>query len=122
MGRLLRNWQLGEHDMYHASGLAFDGESVWAPTSEYRPDSNAIMYRIDPSTGEAAEVFRDPDRLGGVSRDPGSGRMFGVALGRPTHPGPDRRRRAGPRGRGAGLGIRVVDREWTVYGVSPHRL
>lgn len=80
-GRLLRNWELGEYDVYHPSGLTFDGESVWVPTAEYRPESNAIMYRIDPATGEVTEEFRYPDHLGGVSRDPSSGRLFGITWG-----------------------------------------
>ncbi|MEU6375923.1 DUF6454 family protein [Streptomyces sp. NPDC046909] len=80
-GRMLREWTLGEDTIYHPSGLTFDGEHVWVPTAEYRPDSRSIMYRIDPVTGDVTEDFRYPDHLGGVSRDPGTGQLYGITWG-----------------------------------------
>ncbi|GGO35431.1 hypothetical protein GCM10012286_06090 [Streptomyces lasiicapitis] len=70
-GWLVRQWDLGENTAYHAGGLTFDGEHVWVPLAEYRPDSRSIMYRLDPSTGEAEEQFRYADHVAGIARDAG---------------------------------------------------
>ena len=47
-GNLLKDVTLGEGTIYHPGGIDFDGESVWVPVAEYRPNSEAIVYRIDP--------------------------------------------------------------------------
>lgn len=80
-GRLLRTWQLGEDTVYHPSGLTYDGEHVWVPTAEYRPNSRSIMYRVDPASGDVTEMFRYDDHLGGVSRYPDTGRLYGITWG-----------------------------------------
>ena len=49
-GRLLQDVVLGEGDAYHPGGIDFDGRSVWVPVAEYRPNSAAIVYRLDPAT------------------------------------------------------------------------
>ena len=95
-GRLLRQATLGEDTVYHPGGIAFDGQFVWVPTSEYRPDSRAIIYRLDPETFEITEAFRFPDHLGAIAHDRltgllhvatwGSGRFLALdANGRVLH-------------------------------------
>lgn len=72
-GQLVRHWKVGEGTIYHPGGLTYDGESLWIPVAEYRPNSHSIMYRIDPITGKVTEAFRYDDHLGGVARDPDTG-------------------------------------------------
>jgi len=83
-GKLLRDVVLGEGDIYHPGGIDFDGESVWVPVAEYRPNSAAIIYRLDPNTYEVSEQFRVADHIGGVVRDQVSGQLHGVSWGSRT--------------------------------------
>jgi hypothetical protein len=69
-GGLLREITLGEGAIYHPGGIDYDGKSVWVPVAEYRPDSSAIMYVVDPESLQAREVFRFKDHLGAVSHFP----------------------------------------------------
>lgn len=83
-GALLADVTLGEGDVYHPGGIDFDGESVWIPVAEYRPDSRSIVYRMDPATLEVTEEFRVDDHVGGIVRDPGTGDLHGVSWGSRT--------------------------------------
>lgn len=80
-GRLLREIVLGEGTVYHPGGIDFDGRYLWVPVAEYRPDSRSIVYRVDPKSLDAEEVFRVSDHIGGVVRDPDTGRLHGVSWG-----------------------------------------
>lgn len=80
-GELLDQVQLGDGDAYHPGGIDFDGTSIWVPVAEYRPDSAAIVYRVDPATMTSEEVFRFPDHIGGVTLDRASNRLHGVSWG-----------------------------------------
>lgn len=80
-GRLLRQITLGEGTMYHPGGIDFDGRSLWVPVAEYRPNSRSIVYRVDPRSLRATEAFRFNDHVGGVVRDPRTGRVHGVSWG-----------------------------------------
>lgn len=80
-GELLDDIAIGEGDVYHPGGIDFDGTDVWVPVAEYRPDSAAIVYRLDPETLTVTEEFRYPDHVGGVVRDPDSELLFGVTWG-----------------------------------------
>jgi hypothetical protein len=103
-GRLLRSIRLGEGAVYHPGGLDFDGTHIWVPVAEYRPDSRSIVYRVDPATMAATEVFRFADHLGAVVHDTerrmlhavswGSRRIYGWRLdqsGKVLDPGTPRR-------------------------------
>src|SRR5580765_983652 len=57
-GNLLADLRLGEGAIYHPGGIDYDGHDIWVPVAEYRPDSRSIIYRVDPSTMKATEVFR----------------------------------------------------------------
>lgn len=57
---------LGEGAAYHPGGIDFDGKHIWVSVAEYRPDSTSIIYRVDPDTMDAEEVFRFNDHLGGI--------------------------------------------------------
>ena len=38
--------------VYHPGGLTADGETIYVPVSEYRPDSSAHIYKVDVETFE----------------------------------------------------------------------
>jgi uncharacterized protein DUF6454 len=80
-GALLGDLVLGEGDAYHPGGLDYDGQSIWVPVAEYRPDSHTIVYRVDPKTMTATEAFRVADHIGALARDGQSGRLHGVSWG-----------------------------------------
>lgn len=71
-GKLLRDIVVGEGTMYHPGGIDYDGENVWVPVAEYRPDSRSVVYTIDPETFQVTERFRYADHVGGscVTRRP----------------------------------------------------
>lgn len=80
-GELQETIELGEGDMYHPGGIDFDGEYVWVPVAEYRPDSESVVYRIHAETLEVTEVFRFPDHLGGIVHDVETGKLHAVSWG-----------------------------------------
>jgi len=80
-GRLLRTLTAGEGDIYHPGGIDHDGTHIWMPVAEYRPNSRSIIYRVDPATMRAEEVFRVPDHIGGLVMDRASSTLHGVSWG-----------------------------------------
>ena len=80
-GRLLAQIELGGGAIYHPGGIDFDGTHLWVPVAEYRPDSRAIVYRVDPASMQAVEVFRFDDHLGGLVHNPDDGTLHGVSWG-----------------------------------------
>jgi hypothetical protein len=80
-GRLIKDVVLGEGTMYHPGGIDYDGHDLWVPVAEYRPDSKAIVYRLDPRTLKVSEAFRYADHVGGVVRDTSTGQVHGVSWG-----------------------------------------
>jgi Family of unknown function (DUF6454) len=83
-GRLLADVRLGEGNAYHPGGIDFDGRWLWVPVAEYRPNSAAIVYRVDPATLDVTEAFRVRDHVGGVVRDRVTGHLHGVSWGSRT--------------------------------------
>jgi hypothetical protein len=90
-GNLVEDIILGEGSIYHPGGIDFDGEAIFVPVAEYRPNSASIIYKVDPQTMKPQEVFRYKDHLGGVIHDPeketlnavswGSRRFYAFTLG-----------------------------------------
>jgi Family of unknown function (DUF6454) len=80
-GALLADLVLGEGDAYHPGGIDYDGRYIWAPVAEYRPDSHAVIYRIDPRTMTATIVARASDHIGAVVHDRQTGMLHGVSWG-----------------------------------------
>jgi hypothetical protein len=70
-GKLLADIILaeGEGDVYHPGGIDFDGKYIYVPVAEYRPNSAAILYKVDTLTDKPTEVLRYRDHLGGVVVD-----------------------------------------------------
>jgi len=80
-GQLLKDIRVGEGTVYHPGGIDFDGTDVWVPVAEYRPNSDAIVYRLDPRTLAVREEFRVHDHIGGIVRDRYDGSLHGVSWG-----------------------------------------
>ena len=49
--------------------------------AEYRPNSRSIVYRVDPETMKATEVFRFADHIGAVVRNTDDNTLHGVSWG-----------------------------------------
>ncbi|MDN4595418.1 DUF6454 family protein [Polycladomyces subterraneus] len=80
-GKLVKDIQLGEGIIYHPGGIAYDGKYIWVPVAEYRPNSHSIIYKVDPKTMKAEEVFRVNDHIGGLVHDVRNGKLIGVSWG-----------------------------------------
>lgn len=80
-GRLLADLTLGEGAIYHPGGIDYDGTNIWVPTAEYRPDSRSIVYRVDPASMKATEVFRFADHLGAIVHDSSEKTLHAVSWG-----------------------------------------
>ena len=80
-GNLLADIAIGEGTIYHPSGIDFDGRQIFIAAAEYRPDSQAIIYRFDPATAELQEVFRWQDHIGGILRNPDTNTLHGISWG-----------------------------------------
>lgn len=83
-GTLLYDIELGEGDMYHPGGIAFDGKSIWVSVAEYRPNSESIIYKIDPKTMKPQETFRVNDHIGGILHESKKGKLKAVSWGSRT--------------------------------------
>jgi Family of unknown function (DUF6454) len=80
-GNLIAEITLGEGTIYHPGGIDYDGKYIWVPVAEYRPNSRSIVYRVDPETMKAEEMFRFADHVGGVVHDTDSKSLHGVSWG-----------------------------------------
>jgi hypothetical protein len=80
-GNLTGDLTLGEGSIYHPGGIDYDGRSIWVPVAEYRPNSYSIIYRVDPHTMTATEVFRFKDHIGGIVHNTDDNTLHGVSWG-----------------------------------------
>ena len=80
-GTLLADLRLGEGTVYHPGGLDYDGQSIWVPVAEYRPNSRSIVYRVDPRTMTATEVLRVADHIGALVHNTDDHTLHGVSWG-----------------------------------------
>ena len=81
-GTLVEDVVLGEGDMYHPGGLDVDQDgNIWLPVAEYRPDSHAIIYKVNGQTLEPRKMFTVDDHIGGVVRDQETGHLVGQSWG-----------------------------------------
>ena len=75
-----RRLQLGAGLVYHPGGLATDGDYIYVPVSEYRADSQCLIFRIDCETLEVTgEPIAFPDHIGALSIDVNRRRIFGMS-------------------------------------------
>ncbi len=80
-GNLLADLHIGENTMYHPGGMDYDGRHIWVPVAEYRPNSRAIVYRVNPQTMVAGEALRVADHIGAVVYDTDAATLHGVSWG-----------------------------------------
>jgi hypothetical protein len=80
-GNLLADRILGEGASYHPGGIDYDGTNIWVPVAEYRPNSSSIIYRVDPVTMKATEVFRFADHIGAIVHNTDDRTLHGVSWG-----------------------------------------
>jgi hypothetical protein len=80
-GNLQKDLTLGEGDMYHPGGIDFDGTNVWVPVAQYRPNSSAIIYRVDATSLAVHKQFEVNDHIGGIALDKQTGHLIGNTWG-----------------------------------------
>ncbi|WOH19490.1 DUF6454 family protein [Paenarthrobacter sp. GOM3] len=80
-GNLQKDIILGEGDMYHPGGIDFDGTNVWVPVAQYRPNSSAIIYKVDATTLAVHKQFEVKDHFGGIVLDKQTGHLVGNTWG-----------------------------------------
>jgi hypothetical protein len=80
-GGLVNDVIVGDGALFHPGGIDYDGADIWVPVAEYRPDSRSIVYRVDPNTMRAAEVFRFDDHIGAIVHDIDDRALVGVSWG-----------------------------------------
>ena len=80
-GNRLADIRLGENEIYHPGGIDYDGENIWVPVGEYRPDSRSIVYRVNPVTMKATDVFRFAEHIGAIVHNTDDQTLHGVSWG-----------------------------------------
>ena len=80
-GKLLTKITLGEGLIYHPGGIDYDGQFIWVPVAEYRPNSRSIIYKVEPKTMKALEVMRFEDHIGGIVHNTEAHTLNGVSWG-----------------------------------------
>ncbi len=80
-GHLLADLRLGDGALYHPGGIDYDGKNIWVPVAEYRPDSQSIVYRVDPGAMKASEVFRVADHIGAIVHNTDDDTLHGISWG-----------------------------------------
>ena len=80
-GELRDTVTLGDGPIYHPGGIDYDGEFIWVPVAEYRPNSRSIIYRVRPESLNIDEVFRFDDHIGGLAYNRGHHTLHGVSWG-----------------------------------------
>ena len=80
-GKLIAGVTLGEGTIYHPGGIDFDGQHIWVAVAEYRPNSQSIIYKVDPETLKATEVLRFKDHIGGIVHNTDDKSLHGVSWG-----------------------------------------
>jgi hypothetical protein len=80
-GNRLADLELGEGAIYHPGGIDFDGTDIWVAVAEYRPNSRSIVYRVNPATMKAIEVFRFGDHLGAIVHNTDDRTLHAVSWG-----------------------------------------
>ena len=76
-GHLQKDITFVDGDMYHPGGIDFDGTNIWVPVAQYRPNSSAIIYRVNARTLQVTKAFEVKDHIGGIVRDRTTGHLVG---------------------------------------------
>jgi hypothetical protein len=78
-GHLLGQLDLGQGSNFHSGGLDFDGKYLWIPVATYKPNSQSLVYRVDPATMKAEVAFQFADHLGAIARNPDDNTLNAVS-------------------------------------------
>jgi hypothetical protein len=79
-GRLIDRTSVGDEVQHHPGGMDFDGEALWIAAAEYRPDSSATIYRMEPG-GPPERAFAVDDHVGAIARCGHDGDLVGWSWG-----------------------------------------
>lgn len=66
-GKFERQIDLSAGARYHPGGFSIEGDSIWVPVAEYKPDSSALLVEIDKRTLSIKRKFVVPDHIGCVA-------------------------------------------------------
>lgn len=66
-GRLIRKISIGEGDLYHPGGIDTDGAWIWIPISEYRPNSQSTVYKLNLTNFSLVKAFDFQDHITAIS-------------------------------------------------------
>jgi hypothetical protein len=80
-GNLLGKAELTDGTKYHPGGIDYDGKYIWVSVAEYRPNSRANVYRVDPGTLAVDFLFEAEDHIGGVVHNVHNNTLHGVSWG-----------------------------------------
>ena len=80
-GNLIDKVELTNGDAYHPGGIDYDGEYIWVPIAEYRPNSASRVYRVDPDTMRATLSFNVTDHIGNLVHNTDRGVFNGTSWG-----------------------------------------
>ena len=82
-GTLLDRIPVGDDVRFHPGGMDFDGRWLWLASSEYKPDSSAVIERFEPggATRRPETVFPVDDHVGAIVRLGGDGDLVGWTWG-----------------------------------------
>lgn len=75
--RLISKIELTDGTLIHPGGLQFDGHLLWVPNAEYKRQSRAMVYGLDPDTLKIRTSFPVDDHIGAVASD-GKKLIYGV--------------------------------------------
>lgn len=80
-GNLLAKTELTDNNAFHPGGMDFDGQYIWVPVAEYRPNSSSNIYRVDPKTMKAKLSFRVKDHIGNILHNSARDTFHGSSWG-----------------------------------------
>lgn len=82
-GRLIDKVEIWEGNNYHPGGIDYtpDLDLIWVPVAEYRPNSHAVVYVVDPHTLDYTKVLEVDDHIGGVVYNYDRHTLHGVSWG-----------------------------------------
>ena len=76
-GNLIDDVKISEGSMYHPGGIDFDGELIWIPVCEYRPDGKSFIATFNPRSHKVVKRFNVNDAIGWVVADPDKMLVYG---------------------------------------------
>lgn len=80
-GALIDKVELTDGAAFHPGGIDYDGEYIWVPVAEYRPNSASSIYRVDPDTMQATLSFNVKDHIGNMVHNTDRGVFYGTSWG-----------------------------------------